>query len=84
MLWRRLQCLEKVSVDTLINSILTTSTGTVHISAKARLISADMWRISMNECPLTTSHIHFPYPLPISPNSDESGKQSLYPDSDSD
>jgi len=35
----------------------TRSTGTVHTSAKARLTSAAIWRISMNECPLTTFRI---------------------------
>jgi len=45
----------------------------VQTSAKARLTSAAIWRISMDECPLTIS---------VSPNSDESGKQSLYPDGD--
>jgi len=36
---------------------------------------AAIWRISMNECPLTIFHIS---------HSDESGKQSLYPDGDPD
>ena len=36
---------------------VTRSTATVHTSAKARLASADIWQISMNECPLTTFHI---------------------------
>ena len=35
----------------------TRSTGTVHTPAKARLTSAAIWRISMNECLVT----HFPY-----------------------
>jgi len=30
------------------------SSGTVHVSAKERFISTAIWRISMNECPLTT------------------------------
>jgi len=51
-------------------------TATMQTAAKARLTSAATWRISMNECPLTTFR--------ISPNSDESGKQSLYPDGDPD
>jgi len=55
----------------------TRSTGTVQTSAKARLTttSVAIWRISMSECPLTTF---------LSSNSDESGKQSLYPDGDPD
>ena len=55
-------------------SVRTRSTKTVHTSSKARLTSAAIWRISMNECPLITF---------VSPN-DESGKQSLYPDGYSD
>jgi len=35
--------------------VITTSTGTVHTCAKARLTSAAVWRISMN--PLTTFRI---------------------------
>jgi len=37
--------------------IYTISSGTVHTSAKARLTSAAIWRISMNECSLTTFDI---------------------------
>ena len=37
--------------------IPTRSTWTVYTSAKARLTSAAIWRISMNECPLTTLSI---------------------------
>jgi len=50
--------------------IATNSTWTVYTSAKARLTSVAIWRISMNECPLTT--------LGIS----QSGKQPLYSDGD--
>jgi len=32
---------------------LTRNTGTVHTSSKARLTLTAVWRISMNECPLT-------------------------------
>ena len=42
---------------------------TVHTSTKACLTSSATWRMSMNE-----------HPLSISPNSDKSRKQSLYPD----
>ena len=48
---------------------------TVQTSAKARITSAAIWRISTNECPLITF---------LSPNTDEYGKQSLYPDGDPD
>jgi len=34
-----------------------TSSGTVHTSAKTRLTSVAIWRISMNECPFTTFRI---------------------------
>jgi len=51
---------------------ITRSTGTVQTSAKARLTSAAIWR---DERPLTTFRIS---------HSNESGKQSLYPDGDPD
>jgi len=35
----------------------TRSTGTVHASAKASLISDAIWQISMNECPLNIFRI---------------------------
>jgi len=44
----------------------------VQTSTKARLISGES--VLINVC----------YPLSVSPNSDESGKQSLYPDGDPD
>jgi len=43
-----------IAINTIV---LTRSTGTVQTSAKAHLISAAIWRISMNECPLTTLRI---------------------------
>jgi len=48
---------------------------TVQTSAEANLTSAAILRISMNECS---------QPVSVSPNSDESRKQSLYSDSDPD
>ena len=45
--------------------IITRSTGTVHTSAKARLTSAAIWRISMSSRFMSVNH--FPY-LPIVTN----------------
>jgi len=55
------------------------STWTEHTSAKARVTSAVIWRISISSRFMSVKH--FPYLLP---NSDGSGKQLLYPDGDPD
>jgi len=60
--------------DDLIN---TKNTGTVPTSGKTRLIIATIWRIIMSSRFMPIDH--FP-----SRNSDESEKQSLYPDGDPD
>ena len=65
----------RLALRAMLLVIITRRTVAVHTSAKARLTSAAIRRISMNECPLTVS---------VSPNSDESGKQSPYPDGDTD
>jgi len=47
-------------VDVLGHSVYnkkTRSIGTMHTSAKARLTSAAIWQISMNECPLAAFRI---------------------------
>jgi len=50
-------------------------TGTEHTSAKARLTSAAIWQIS----DMSVNHARS-----VSPNSDKSEKQYLYPDGDTD
>jgi len=53
--WKFIQSTDKFwrySTSRHIN-IRTRSTETVHTSAKARLASAAIWRINVNECPLT-------------------------------
>jgi len=57
--------------------VIARSTGTVHTSAKAPLTNAVIWRISISSRCMSE-------PLSVSPNSDESGKLSLYPDGDLD
>ena len=60
---------------------LASTTWTVHTSAKARLTSAAVGVCLISMSSRLVSVNHFMY---HDPNSDESEKQSLYPDSDSD
>ena len=50
----------------------------MHTSAKERLTSAAIWRISMSNGFMSVNHFY------VSPDSDKSGKQSRYPDGDPD